>query len=55
MGVRKMTVILSHWHDDHVAGNEIFADCEIIAHRSTDKLLNRIDGGSKPPRPLSHP
>lgn len=32
MGVRKMTVVLSHWHLDHIAGNGVFADCEIIAH-----------------------
>jgi glyoxylase-like metal-dependent hydrolase (beta-lactamase superfamily II) len=30
-GVRKITVVLSHWHLDHIAGNEVFADCEMIA------------------------
>lgn len=34
-GVRKMTVVLSHWHLDHVAGNAIFADCEIIGCAKT--------------------
>jgi cyclase len=34
-GVKKFTVVLSHWHLDHVAGTEIFADCEIIANRRT--------------------
>lgn len=30
-GVRRITVVLSHWHLDHIAGNAVFADCEIIA------------------------
>lgn len=39
MGVRRMRVVLSHWHLDHVAGNAVFADCEIIAHARTAALL----------------
>jgi cyclase len=35
MGVLKFTVVLSHWHLDHVAGTAAFADCEIIANRRT--------------------
>ncbi|WP_442582648.1 MBL fold metallo-hydrolase [Mesorhizobium sp. ASY16-5R] len=35
LGVSKFTVVLSHWHLDHVAGTEAFADCEIIANRRT--------------------
>jgi cyclase len=35
MGVKRMRVVLSHHHLDHVAGNEAFADCEIIAHELT--------------------
>lgn len=31
LDVSKITVVLSHWHTDHIAGNEVFADCEIIA------------------------
>src|SRR5262245_14957598 len=31
-GITRMRVVLSHWHLDHVAGNEAFQDCEIIAH-----------------------
>lgn len=30
-GVRRIIVVLSHWHLDHIAGNAVFADCEIIA------------------------
>jgi glyoxylase-like metal-dependent hydrolase (beta-lactamase superfamily II) len=38
-GVRKFTVLLSHWHLDHVAGTAAFADCEIIANRRTMQHL----------------
>jgi glyoxylase-like metal-dependent hydrolase (beta-lactamase superfamily II) len=38
-GVRRLTVVLSHWHLDHIAGNAVFADCEIIAcARTADQL-----------------
>lgn len=40
-GVTKITVVLSHWHLDHVAGNEVFADCEIIACVKTAAHLAR--------------
>jgi glyoxylase-like metal-dependent hydrolase (beta-lactamase superfamily II) len=30
-GVRHITVVLSHWHLDHIAGNAVFADCEIVS------------------------
>jgi cyclase len=39
LGVRRIRVVLSHWHLDHVAGNEAFADCEIIANALTAELL----------------
>jgi glyoxylase-like metal-dependent hydrolase (beta-lactamase superfamily II) len=39
MAVRSIRVVLSHWHDDHVAGNEVFADCEMIANASRPRLL----------------
>jgi glyoxylase-like metal-dependent hydrolase (beta-lactamase superfamily II) len=34
-GLRDITVILSHWHLDHVAGTEAFAGCEVIANSRT--------------------
>jgi cyclase len=34
-GVTNFTVVLSHWHLDHVAGTEVFADCPVIANRKT--------------------
>jgi len=49
-GATRLRVLLSHWHLDHVAGNEAFADCEIIAHAWTlEELASRraaIEGGT---------
>jgi cyclase len=38
-GARRIVVVLSHWHLDHVAGTEAFADCEVIATARTAELL----------------
>jgi cyclase len=38
-GVRRLRVVLSHWHLDHVAGTAVFADCEVIANARTAALL----------------
>lgn len=58
-GVRRFTVVLSHWHDDHVAGNEIFADCEIIANRLTAEILiekrDALESADPPIKPLVLP
>ena len=37
--VRKFTVVLSHWHLDHVAGTEVFRDSEVVASKRTAELL----------------
>jgi cyclase len=44
LGVRRIRVVLSHWHLDHVAGTEAFADCEIISNRLTAELLSEHRG-----------
>ncbi len=58
-GVTRITVVLSHWHKDHVAGNAVFADCEILALAETARLLaeNRaaIEAAEPPIRPLVMP
>jgi cyclase len=58
-GVTSMRVLLSHWHDDHVAGNEVFADCEIIAHALTAAALiahkDELEHGTPPIHPLIMP
>jgi glyoxylase-like metal-dependent hydrolase (beta-lactamase superfamily II) len=38
-GVRRFTVVLSHWHLDHVAGTAAFGGAEVIASRRTAELL----------------
>ena len=34
-GITKITVVLSHWHLDHVAGTAAFAGCPIVANAKT--------------------
>lgn len=52
-GVTDITVVLSHWHRDHVAGTQAFADCRIIATIKTAGHLARhrgeIERGQRPP------
>ena len=38
-GVTSIRVVLSHHHKDHVAGTEVFADCEIIASENCARAL----------------
>lgn len=38
-GVTSFRVVLSHHHMDHVAGTEVFADCEIIASAKCARAL----------------
>jgi glyoxylase-like metal-dependent hydrolase (beta-lactamase superfamily II) len=40
-GAQTFTVVLSHWHLDHVAGTAAFADCEVVACEETAELLAR--------------
>jgi len=59
LGVRRFTLVLSHWHDDHVAGNAVFADGPIIAHKLTlDALIShkdKLEVGNPPINPLVLP
>jgi glyoxylase-like metal-dependent hydrolase (beta-lactamase superfamily II) len=58
-GFTRLRLVLSHWHTDHVAGNEVFADCEIIANSRTLKALeqnrDKLEAGDPPIRPLILP
>ena len=58
-GVRCFTVLLSHWHADHVAGNAAFADGPILAHPLTAAILlaerAALEVGDPPIRPLVLP
>jgi cyclase len=39
MGIRSFTVVLSHWHLDHVAGNAVYADRDIVGCELTRATL----------------
>lgn len=58
-GYRKLRLVLSHWHTDHVAGNEVFQDFEIIANRHTLQALKdnreKLENDDPPIRPLILP
>jgi glyoxylase-like metal-dependent hydrolase (beta-lactamase superfamily II) len=58
-GVSSIRVLLSHWHDDHVAGNAVFQDCEIIASSGTLEALSAhreaMETGAPPIKPLIMP
>lgn len=41
LGVDTFVVVLSHWHIDHVAGTDVFADSTIIANKRTAAHLAR--------------
>ncbi len=43
-GARRLTVVLSHRHLDHVAGTAAFADCEVVACERTVELLHEHRG-----------
>jgi len=59
LGVTDIRVVLSHWHTDHVAGNEVFADCEIIALALTAETLRdnkeKLEADTPPIKPLVMP
>jgi len=40
-GASRITVVLSHWHLDHIAGTEAFADCEVISNALTAELMTQ--------------
>ena len=58
-GIKKFTVVLSHWHLDHVAGTKAFDDCTIIANKRTmDHLAKHkaaIEAGSHHGLPAINP
>lgn len=58
-GIEHITVVLSHWHLDHVAGTAAFADCPVIAnYRTAAHLAARqaaIEAGSDHGLPAINP
>ncbi len=41
LSIHKFTVVLSHWHLDHVGGNELYSQSNIVACRKTRQYLVR--------------
>jgi cyclase len=58
-GIKKFTVVLSHWHLDHIAGTAAFADCPIISNKRTadhlKKHLVAIENGTSSGPPAIKP
>ncbi|SHK65880.1 Glyoxylase, beta-lactamase superfamily II [Shimia gijangensis] len=54
-GVTTVRVALSHHHKDHVAGTEVFADCEIIAARKTAEMLAQKEDSYRKSNPSISP
>ena len=56
---RRFTVVLSHWHLDHVAGTAAFPGCEVIANAKTDAHLRgnlaAIEAGTSSGMPVIDP
>ena len=58
-GARRFTVVLSHWHLDHVAGTAAFPGAEVIANAKTDAHLRgnlaAIEAGTSSGMPVINP
>ena len=58
-GVKNVLMVLSHWHLDHIAGTEAFADCEIVANAKTLAHMqmhkSAIEAGTLQGLPKIHP
>lgn len=39
MGIKHITVVQSHWHLDHIAGNEIYKDRDIVSLKKTREIM----------------
>jgi cyclase len=58
-GVTTFTVVLSHWHLDHIAGTEVFADCPVWANVKTAAHMagkrSAIEAGASSGAPAINP
>ena len=42
MGITHFTVVTSHWHNDHIAGNAVYADSQIIMTAKGLEILSNL-------------
>ncbi len=58
-GARSIRVALSHHHKDHIAGNQVFADCPILANAATavamEAMADAARNGDPPIEPFVMP
>lgn len=58
-GIQKFIVVLSHWHKDHIAGNEVYEDSDIIAVRKTRQTMfevkDKLEDGTQAGPPAINP
>lgn len=58
-GADRIRVVLSHHHTDHIAGNEVFSDCPILANVATanamEEMREALAIGTPPLTPLVMP
>ncbi|MEZ5501550.1 MAG: hypothetical protein R3E50_02420 [Halioglobus sp.] len=38
-GIERFRLVNSHWHEDHIGENHVYADCGIIGHADTRRLM----------------
>lgn len=55
MGISRIRVVLSHHHLDHIAGNAVFRDCEIIANAATAAAMEADRGNAGTADPPVNP
>jgi cyclase len=41
MGIKKFTVVHSHWHLDHIAGDSVYDDSDVVATTATKEALEK--------------
>lgn len=39
MGIKHIMVVQSHWHLDHIAGNEVYKDVDIVSLKKTREIM----------------
>lgn len=41
MGIKKFTVVHSHWHLDHIAGDAVYDDSDVVSTKATKEALEK--------------